>query len=92
MLADQNNVAMDRTAEPTVDRHQILCYYCNQTGQIQVGLVLNGGNYYLEQVLFPGQRWMFWAPGQAQLNVYAPGQQEPLLLRQISCQQLQVVE
>ena len=40
---------------------QKLCYYSNRTPKVQVGLITNIPGQRVEQVLFPGQRWMFWA-------------------------------
>lgn len=71
---------------------QILSYYSNHSSQIQVALISAPG-FRLEQVLFPGQRWMFWSPPNAVLEIYSSQQTEtPLCLQRIPCAQLQVIE
>jgi hypothetical protein len=70
----------------------ILCYYSNPSGQIQVVRLVNGTGLLLEQVLFPGQRWMFWSEATAVLEIYGAQAGQPALIEQRSCAQLRVVE
>ncbi|MBD2256906.1 DUF1830 domain-containing protein [Pseudanabaena sp. FACHB-2040] len=71
---------------------RILCYYSNHSSHVQVALVSNLPGLRLEQVLFPGQRWMFWSHLEAILEIYATQSGKPVLIEQVSCAQLQVVE
>lgn len=69
----------------------VLCYYSNNSSQIQVVLILQPAAY-SEQILFPGQRWMFWSSPEAHLDIYTSNAGQPLHLEQIPCSRLQVVE
>lgn len=82
------------SAAPSPDpesSQSILCYYSNSSSQIQVALILHSETR-LEQVLFPGQRWMFWSPPGAVLDIYTSQAGQPVHLEQIPCAQLQVLE
>ncbi len=71
---------------------QKLCYYCNHTSKVQVGLISNIPGQRVEQVLFPGQRWMFWAVPEAVLEVYDSGNLTKAQVERITCRNLQVIE
>jgi hypothetical protein len=71
---------------------QKLCYYCNRTPKVQVGLISNIPGQRLEQVLFPGQRWMFWATPEAVLAIYDSGNLAQSQVEHIPCERLQVTE
>ena len=71
---------------------QKLCYYCNCTPKVQVGLITNIPGHRVEQVLFPSQRWMFWAVPEAILKIYDSDSLDQDHIQQIPCQSLQVVE
>jgi hypothetical protein len=71
---------------------QKLCYYCNRTSQVKVGLISNIPGQRLEQVLFPGQRWMFWATPEAVLAIYDSDNLAHSQVEYFSCQDLQVIE
>jgi hypothetical protein len=71
---------------------QKLCYYCNRTSKVKVGLITNIPGQRVEQVLFPGQRWMFWATPEAVLAVYESDDLTQPQVERIACKDLQVVE
>ncbi|HEY9877042.1 MAG TPA: DUF1830 domain-containing protein [Leptolyngbyaceae cyanobacterium] len=71
---------------------QILCYYSNHTSQVQIALIHNIPQFRLEQVLFPGQRWMFQTLPEAILEIYGAQAGVLTCLQQIPCRQLQVIE
>ncbi|NJL88096.1 MAG: DUF1830 domain-containing protein [Leptolyngbyaceae cyanobacterium SM1_1_3] len=65
---------------------RITCYYANTSSQIQVIRIANVTDWYFERILFPGQRLMFEAPAEAQLEIYA----NAALINEILCGQLEV--
>ncbi|MFE4106602.1 DUF1830 domain-containing protein [Almyronema epifaneia] len=65
---------------------KITCYYVNASSQIRVVRVANVANWYFERILFPGQRLMFEAPTEAELEIYANAS----LIETVACQQLEV--
>jgi len=69
---------------------QILCSYVNATNQIQVARISNITNWYFERVLFPGQRLMFEAPQEAQLEIHTGSIASAILSDTIPCDRLQV--
>lgn len=48
----------------------ILCHYKNSTNQIQVARISNIKNWYFERVMFPGERIMFEALPEAELEIH----------------------
>jgi hypothetical protein len=79
-------------SDSTTTPQQQLCYYCNNTPKVQVGLITNISGQRLEQVLFPGQRWMFWAAPEAILAVYESEQLSEATIERFACKDLQVKE
>jgi len=71
---------------------RILCSYINATHQIQVARISNIPNWYFERVLFPGQRLMFEAPQDAQLEIHTGNIASAILSDTIPCDRLQVSE
>jgi hypothetical protein len=65
-----------------------LCCYVNNTSQIQIGRIANVANYYLERVIFPGQRLLFEAPPQAELEIYTNSFSSALLSQKLRCESL----
>lgn len=75
----------------TVDRpDQILCNYLNATGQIQIARIANVPNWYFERVVFPGQRLLFEATQEAQLEIHTSKLASAILSDTIPCDRLQV--
>ena len=75
----------DRCPTPT-------CCYVNPTGQIQIARIANIPNWYFERVVFPGQRLLFEAPTQAQLEIHTGTIASAILADRIPCGRLQVQE
>ena len=69
-----------------------LCYYGNFTSQIQIARVTNIPNLNFERVVFPGDRLLFEAAPEAQLEVYITKTGREFLLDKISCDRLCVNE
>jgi Domain of unknown function (DUF1830) len=70
---------------------RILCYYVNQTPQAQIVRITNIENWYFERIVFAGQRLLFEAVADAQLELYAE-KEGNLLVDRISCNCLRVTE
>ena len=66
----------------------ILCCYINTTSQIQIARITNIQNWYFERVVFPGQRLVFEAMPQAQLEIHTGMMASAILSDTISCQRL----
>lgn len=66
----------------------ILCSYTNHTQKVQIGRISNITNWYLERVIFPGQRLVFEAPPQAELEIYTSSFSSAILSERIRCEQL----
>ncbi|AKG23647.1 DUF1830 domain-containing protein [Calothrix sp. 336/3] len=68
----------------------VLCYYVNWTQQLQVVRIANISDCYWERVVFPGQRIMFTASIEAELEVYASSPPTAMLSDKLSVKTLQV--
>jgi hypothetical protein len=71
---------------------RILCFYINATIRIQIIRITNIPDWYLERVVFPGQRLVFEAVKEAELEVYTNESATKILTNIIPCQQLRVTE
>ena len=71
---------------------KILCSYLNATNQTQVGRVTNIPNWYLERVIFTGERLLFEALPDAQLEIHENMMGSAILSDKISCSCLRVNE
>ena len=69
---------------------QILCFYINTTSRHQILRITNIPNWYLERVILPGQRLMFYAPTEAKLEIHTSETVTAILTDVIPCQQLSV--
>ena len=70
----------------------ILCCYVNATSKIQVARITNVPNWYFERVVFPGQRLLFEAVPEAQLEIHTGMMASAILSDRISCEELQICE
>lgn len=70
----------------------IVCCYVNATSRIQIARITNITNWYFERVVFPGQRLMFEAPLNAQLEIHCGMMASALLSDRIPCERLQIEE
>jgi len=73
-------------------KNQILCYYANATHLVQVVRIANIPNWYMERVIFPGQRLMFEAPAEAVLEIHTGMVATAILSDKIPCYVLRVIE
>jgi hypothetical protein len=70
----------------------ILCAYVNHTSKLQIIRVTAFPIQQLERVVFPGQRLMFEALPDAQLEVLSGAVVEALVADRICCSRLRVTE
>jgi hypothetical protein len=68
----------------------IVCCYVNATSKIQVGRITNIPNWYFERVIFPGQRLVFEALPQAQLEIHSGAMASAILADIIPCDRLRI--
>lgn len=67
---------------------RIVCCYVNATSKIQIGRITNISNWYFERVVFPGQRLMFEAVPEAQLEIHTGMMASAILSDTLSCREL----
>lgn len=72
--------------------HKILCYYQNSTNKLQTLRVTNIPEWYFEQIVFPGERLLFEAVAEGQLEIYSGGRVVPNLAQVVPCRQLATKE
>jgi hypothetical protein len=70
----------------------ILCCYVNATSKIQVARITNIPNWYFERVVFPGQRLLFEAVPESQLEIHTGMMASAILSDRIPCERLRVEE
>ncbi|MEA5507110.1 DUF1830 domain-containing protein [Halotia wernerae UHCC 0503] len=75
---------------PPEQSGNILCCYVNATSKIQVARISNISNWYFERVVFPGQRLIFEAPPEAQLEIHTGMMASAILSDNIPCDRLAV--
>ena len=68
----------------------ILCYYSNDTSQIQLIQLTDEKNASWKKIIFPRQKILFEGIPEAQLEIYTGRSGNPKCIELISCQSLQV--
>ena len=69
----------------------ILCCYVNYTNEIQIGRISNVADWYLERVVFPGQRSLFEAPTSAELEIYSSSFSTAILAQRINLSSIEKI-
>jgi hypothetical protein len=77
---------------PSNADEKIVCCYINATSQIQVARITNIPNWYFERVIFPGQRLIFEALPEAQLEIHTGMMASAILSDTVPCRRLRVHE
>ncbi|OUL22452.1 DUF1830 domain-containing protein [Nostoc sp. 106C] len=77
---------------PPEQSGKILCCYMNATSKIQVARITNIPNWYFERVVFPGQRLVFEAPLEAQMEIHTGMMASAILSDTIPCVRLAINE
>ena len=67
-----------------------LCCYVNATAHVEVVRITNIPHWYLERVVFPGQRLLFKAPVLAKLEIHTGMSISSIVSETIDCQSLQL--
>jgi Domain of unknown function (DUF1830) len=75
---------------PSQQDYRVLCCYVNATSQIQVIRIVDLPSHYFERAVFPGQRLLFEASPNAELEVHTGMTVGSILADRISCLRLQV--
>jgi hypothetical protein len=75
---------------PPGSQSYMLCCYVNATSKIQIVRITNIANWYFERVVFPGQRLVFEALPNAQLEVHCGVMASAILADTISCDRLRI--
>ena len=91
-IAHGSSTAMAQILDPLPpDRsNPVLCCYVNATSKIQVARITNIPNWYFERVVFPGQRLLFEALPDAQLEIHTGMMASAILSDTIPCTRLQI--
>ncbi len=71
---------------------RIVCCYVNATSKMQIARITNIPNWYFERVVFPGQRLVFEAMHEAQLEIHSGMMASAILSDTIPCQRLVLQE
>ncbi len=71
---------------------KILCWYINTTNKIQIARITSIPDWYFERTVFPGQRLLFEAQPQAELEVWMSTETGAIVCDRILCDRLQVDE
>ncbi|XHX80491.1 MAG: DUF1830 domain-containing protein [Stenomitos frigidus ULC029] len=70
--------------------NSIVCCYVNASNRIQVVRISNIPNWYFERVVFPGQRLLFEAVPDAQLEIHTGTIANAISSDRLACRLLQV--
>jgi Domain of unknown function (DUF1830) len=77
---------------PSEQSGKFLCCYVNATSKMQVARISNIPNWYFERVVFPGQRLVFEAPKEAQMEIHTGMMASAILSDTIPCDRLSISE
>ncbi|HLP88044.1 MAG TPA: DUF1830 domain-containing protein [Nostocaceae cyanobacterium] len=85
---------MAQILDPLPPEHsgKFLCCYVNATSKIQVARISNIPNWYFERVVFPGQRLVFEAPKEAQMEIHTGMMASAIISDTIPCDRLAISE
>jgi hypothetical protein len=83
-------MTLSANLRPITTSSQLLYSYINTTSSLQVIQIVNIPNWHFERVIFPGQRLLFYAPPNADLEVQTSYFGQAILVKKISGVQLEV--
>ena len=75
---------------PADNSDTVLCCYVNSFSKIQVVRITNIPNWYFERVVFPGQRLMFEALAEGQLEIHSGSMASSILEDTVPCLRLRI--
>jgi Domain of unknown function (DUF1830) len=70
--------------------NQILCYYKNKTGEIQIARSEDIAHWRSGEVVFPGEQLLFEACSEGELEIYSVSDTGLILTNKIPCSDMQV--
>ena len=71
---------------------RILCWYINDTSAMQIARITNIANWYFERAVFPGERLLFEALPEAELEIWQIVETGAVGFDKILCDRLRVME
>ncbi|MBE9094601.1 DUF1830 domain-containing protein [Tychonema sp. LEGE 07203] len=71
---------------------RILCCYFNNSSKVQIARITNIPNWYFERTVFPGERFLFEAMPEAELEVWRNAETDAVACDRILCDRLRVEE
>ena len=83
-------MTLSANLRPITTSSQLLYSYINTTSSLQVIQIVNIPDWYFERVIFPGQRLLFYAPPNADLEVQTSYFGQAILVKKIPGVQLEV--
>lgn len=83
-------MTLSANLRPITTSSQLLYSYINTTSSLQVIQIVNIPNWHFERVIFPGQRLLFYAPPNADLEVQTSYFGQAILVKKIPGVQLEV--
>ncbi|NES06341.1 MAG: DUF1830 domain-containing protein [Okeania sp. SIO2F4] len=83
-------IALDRL--PKQQSQKILCFYVNTTRKMQIARISNVENQYWERAVFPGERFLFEAVPEAELEIHQTQENGEIRCERFLCKDLKVDE
>ncbi|OCQ93286.1 hypothetical protein BCD67_03310 [Oscillatoriales cyanobacterium USR001] len=77
---------------PSELSERILCCYINDTSTMQIARISNIANWYFERTIFPGERLLFEALPEAELEIWQSSETGNVDFDKILCDRLRVLE
>lgn len=71
---------------------RILCLYVNNTSTMQIARIVNIASWYFERTVFPGERLLFEALPEAELEIWKSTETGVVELDRTLCDRLRVQE
>ncbi|MDF0552782.1 DUF1830 domain-containing protein [Kamptonema sp. UHCC 0994] len=71
---------------------RILCWYINDTSTMQIARIANIANWYFERTVFPGERLLFEALPEAELEIWQSVETGAVAFDKFLCDELRVEE
>ncbi|MBW4543992.1 MAG: DUF1830 domain-containing protein [Symplocastrum torsivum CPER-KK1] len=83
-------MTLSANSRPITTSSQLLYSYINTISSLQVIQIVNIPDWHFERVIFPGQRLLFYAPPNADLEVQTSYFGQAILVKKIPGVQLEV--
>jgi len=83
-------IALDRLSKKQAQK--FLCFYVNTTNKMQIARISNVKNQYWERAVFPGERFLFEAVPEAELEIHQARENDEIKCERFLCENLKVDE